>query len=126
MTQQSVPSPSMQSAAALVAAERFGMPVVGERASQLIAALHSLINWLIEHPDVPVATRVELIHHPDHGNTTVTVEDLVVLANTLDATVNANRGTHWVTKRVCTTAEHGANVDVTVFSGDVRARVAAL
>lgn len=114
--------PSLVTASAEVAAERFGMPVIDARRSQLIAALHSLINWIIDHPDVPAATHVVLSHHPVFGNTTVTTEDLVRLAADLDGHIDGGATSKWMETQLCTTAEHGANIKLAVFAGDVRAR----
>lgn len=123
MTQHDVPSystPSMLSAAAVVAAERFGMPVLDEKRSALIAALHSLINWIIEHPDVPVPHLVDLAHHPVYAGTVISPEDLHELANRLGGAVGSSEGglQTWVTTEICNPREHGALVKLHIFGGD--------
>lgn len=110
----------MLTAAAEVAAERFGMPVIDEKRSALIAALHSLINWIIEHPEIPVPHLVELYHQPIIAGTVISPEDLVELANKLGGELGSSKGglNSWVSTEVCNAREHGALVKLHVFGGD--------
>jgi hypothetical protein len=99
MTRTQSTSPGTLSAAAQVAAERYGViGIEGDRAV-LIAALHTIVNWLIDHPGIPCPQDVELIFHPRAG-VRPNAHDLVHLAHELDGAVCASGPTQWVVKRI--------------------------
>lgn len=84
---------------AALLAERYGFPVVDGPAAHLIAALHTIINWLIEHPDVPVPQAVELIFHSHEGVAgALDSADLVALADKIDGRVGTGGNSQWVDK----------------------------
>jgi hypothetical protein len=102
---------------AQVQAERYGMPLIDANRSRLIAALHALINWLIEHPDIPVPGNVRLTYFPLMDGGKLTETDLIDLAHALDGEVGAERGAHWMRSRVLP-RESGALVEYVAFAGD--------
>lgn len=95
MTDAQNVSPGLLTAAAEVAAERFGMPMIGGDRAILIAALHTVINWLIDHPNIPCPQDIELRFHP-RGGVQPTGEDLIRLAEDLDGRVSAGSNSQWV------------------------------
>lgn len=120
--------PNTELPAPLVAelqAERYGMPIIDASRSRLIAALHALINWIIEHPDVPVPHSVELYHHPLVAGGCLTKVDLIDLAATLGGEVGSNGSTTWMRAQLLA-AESGARVDYVAFEGDAAANRRAL
>lgn len=117
MTRPATP-PALLSAAAEVAAERYGMPMIDADRSRLIAALHALINWLIDHPGIPVPGRVQLAFNPVVQGGVVDAQRLIELAQQLDGRVDAAGRNQWMQTSVCTTGEHGAEIEYVVFAGD--------
>lgn len=106
------------SAAAEVAAERFGMPILDEDRSRLIAALHVLINWLIDHPGIPVANSVSLTHNPAIARTRITSDQLHTLAIDQVGQLGKTELHDWVTLDIADRREHGADILLHVFAGD--------
>lgn len=99
MTDAQRTSQEMQTAAAVVAAERFGMPVIDGDRAVLIAALHTVINWLIDHPGIPCPQYIDLKFHPRAG-LNPTAKDLLDIAQQVDGAVHASAATHWVEARI--------------------------
>lgn len=94
MTNTQNTSPGMLSAAAQVAAERYGViGIEGDRAV-LIAALHTVINWLIDHPSIPCPQYIDLMFHPRAG-VNPTAVDLAKLAERLDGRVGGRNGVQY-------------------------------
>lgn len=100
------------------------MPVIDGPRAHLIAALHALINWLIDHPEVPCPHSVDLRHHPVMVGSTVDTAQLVELANALGGELDNNARSSWVTIPICKPEDHRVQVDLHVFAGDARADAA--
>lgn len=92
-------SPGMLTAAAEVAAERYGMPIIDGDRAILIAALHTIINWLIDHPTIPCPQSIDLVFHP-RGGVQPNRADLVALAQELDGALCSANGSQWMNKRI--------------------------
>lgn len=114
MTDAQNATPEMRAAAAVVAAERYGMPVIDGDRAVLIAALHTIINWLIDHPNIPTPNDVQLFFHP-RGGLQPTAQDLLLIAGQIDGAVSADRTSQWV----------GAFIPLGDGAGGVRARYTA-
>lgn len=120
--------PNTDAPAPLVAelqAERYGMPIIDANRSRLIAALHALINWIIEHPDVPVPHTVRLSYHPVAEGGQLSKVDLIDLARALDGEVDTREGTTWM-RAVLLARDSGALVDYVAFEGDAAANARPL
>lgn len=95
MTDTQNASSGMLSAAAQVAAERYGVvELTGDRAV-LIAALHQIINWLIDHPGIPVVNQIELRCHP-RGGVQPDAAGLLEIAALIDGRLSSGRTHQWV------------------------------
>lgn len=110
------PAVSPPEVAALIA-ERYGFPIVGGAQARLIASLHALINWILEHPDIPMAHYVELRAHPAVTEQKVTAVDLVDLAARLDGRVDSLGSNQWMIVPVCGIGPDSARVEYVVFAG---------
>ena len=99
-------------------AERYGFPVVEGRTARLIASLHALINFLLEHPDLPVATTVKLFHHPLMAGTVVTPDELAELARAYGGYTGSSEENRWAVLPIVPGSGDMAPVELAVFAGD--------
>lgn len=102
---------------AALLAERYGFPIIDGARARFIAALHALINWVIEHPDVPVPDSVQLAHHPVISGGQLTPTDLIDLARALDGEVDEREGSRWCRAEL-PLGDHGTRVRYVAFAGD--------
>jgi hypothetical protein len=114
-------SPGMLTAAAQVAAERYGViELTGDRAV-LIAALHTVINWLIDHPGIPLVNQIELRAHPRDRE--LDAADLVQLAAQIDGRVSSGKTHQWTEAPIPLGADAGGlQVRYTAFGRDLDQR----
>lgn len=118
MTDAQSVSAGMRTAAAEVAAERYGMPIIDGDRAVLIAALHTVINWLIDHPGIPCPQTIDLIFHPRPG-VEPGAKELLQLAEQLDGRVTTNSGTQWMSKQIpLGEGAGGVNAIYTAFGRD--------
>lgn len=99
-------------------AERYGFPTITGDRARFIAALHALINWLIERPDLPVPGMIELRHHPLVEGGRLTKADLVSLADALGGEVDSSGEITWMRATILNRGDVGARVDYVAFEGD--------
>lgn len=93
------------------------MPVIDGQRAHLIAALHILINWLIDHPGVPVPSVVRMIAwNRDQGTA-----ELQELAATLQGEWRRSDDAQWINVPI-PVGDQGVDADYACFGATPPAR----
>jgi hypothetical protein len=102
-------------------AERYGFPIIEGPAQHLIAALHSVINWILAHPDAPVPQMIDLVYSDkfDPARTVQSPADLIDVAAYVDGVISTGSGTHQWAKAAIPTG-NGVRATYVAHAGEVR------